>query len=255
MDQPSRDMHKVRSSHGHRSQGVWTLLAVSAVLSIVGWSSAGLEEDVVLVTRSPTLEAFLLSHFYYPQNLSPAWLAFGILGRLFESRWGTSRFVVFYFFTAWGSSLVTLVCGINLDDAYRSSGALSVVLGLLVAAGTQFSQHQFSPRSPPLKHLIWAVIFLLGAAMAYLPGSSGYLLLPQVSGVPLCLVFLWLDPIYQRWQASRRVARIEQERKRVQDIRLRVDGLLEKISSAGYASLTRDEQLFLRHASEHFKAE
>ncbi len=255
MDQPFRDTPRIRTGHRNRPHAFWALLAVSSVISIVGWSSSGLEDDIVLATRSPTLEAFLLSHLYYPQELVPALAALVILGRFLESRWGTSRFVVFYFFTALGGTIVTLACGVCLEEPHRSSGAMSVVLGLLVAAGAQFPEHRWTSRSPPLKHLVWVAIFLTGAAMAYLPGSSGYLLLPQVSGAPLGLLFLWLDPAYLRWKALRRAARLEEEGKRVYDIRVRVDRLLEKISSNGYDSLTRDEQLFLRQASKHFRAD
>ena len=111
-----------------------------------------------------------------------------------------------------------------------------------------------------LEYLVWALIFIGAGGLAYLDGGAGKVepaagsfLAPQVSGVLLGFVYLWLEPMcvqrYQNWQ----LRRLEIDRRRVGQIRRQVDELLHKISEQGYDSLTGQEKSFLRQASKHFK--
>lgn len=258
MDQPSRNLPKTRQGTRLRHQAVWTLVVVSAVISLVGWSLSGLEAELVLSTGSPTLKAFLLSHLYYgnPIHLAVSLTALVCLGGVLESRWGSPRFLTFYGLTAWGSSLVTLLAGTSLAEPGQSCGALGVDLGLLVVAGALYPEVLLCRYLPPLKHLAWLLIFLTGAALALVStrttGPASFLL-PQVSGVPLGLLFLELDPVILAWLARRRARREEEARRQVQRIRLHVDSLLEKISRQGRNSLTREEERFLHKASKHYR--
>jgi membrane associated rhomboid family serine protease len=194
-------------------------------------------------------------------------LAVVIAGGVLETRWGTPRFLVFYLLSVWGAAGVTLLTQYAAGHKGPSYGAASVALASLAAVGYTYPDHRLVRSVPPMKHFTWILIFLGGAGLAWLdllslssaggrgPWESSSFLMPQVSGVAFALLFLKLDPwlldVVKRWQ-RRRAA---EERERVVQIRHRVDRLLEKISAEGMESLTRDEKLFLRHASKHFKTE
>lgn len=257
MDQPARNLPTIRLSSRLRSPAVWALLAMSLVLTLVGRSVAGLEADIVLSTGKPTVEAFLFSPLYYRHwtLLVPVFAVILFVGGSLESRWGTPRFTLFCLLTAWGSNWVTLVIGIVLDQAVPTFGSGGVALGLLVAAGSIFPDHRLTRYAPPARHLVWIVILLGGALLGFLGHRAGDFLLPQVSGVPLGLAFLTIDPLVFRFLAARRKQRFEQERRRAQELRLHVDVLLEKISTQGYPSLTRHEKSFLERASKHYRSE
>jgi len=244
-------------SSRHRAPAVWAFLAVSLVLSIVGRSSPGLEGYLLLSTGTPTLEAFFLSPLYYRHftYMGAAFAVILVIGGILESQWGTPRFVLFGLFTAWGANLITLVTGTALDVSMPTFGAGSVALGLLVAAGAQYPDFRVARHAPPARHLVWIIVFSAGALMAYFGNRANDLLLPQVSSVPLSLCFLGMDPMLLGFLRRRQARRVEQDRKRVKEIRSRVDSLLEKISSEGLDSLTRDERSFLERASKHFRSD
>src|SRR5262249_8970868 len=137
-----------------------------------------------------------------------------ITGSILEARWGTPRFVAFYLLVAWGTALATILAALVFEgqgDA-PSYGASCVVLGSLAAIGLLYPDHKLVRHLPAAKHLAWILIFLGAAGLAYLdrmsPNPAQHtFLLPQVSGVPFALLFLWLDPwcqrLVDRWKAKR----------------------------------------------------
>lgn len=237
-------------------------IALGFVLWLLSGEGLGLLENQRLRVHGFTLEGFLTSHLLHVNAVHCALTLLLVLitGSILETRWGTPRFVFFYLFVAWGTALVTILTAFAFDERTAPSyGASGVVLGSLATIGLLYPDHKLVRHLPPAKHLAWILIFLGGAGLAYLDRSSPdpekrTFLLPQVSGVLFALLFLWLDPWCQRLVDRWKVKRAEERREKVVAIRHRVDELLEKIHSQGYESLTRDEKLFLRQASKHYKA-
>jgi len=248
--------------------GVYRAPAVTVffVVCLVLWLTApevGTESwrDVNVLFDSPTLQSVLVSHLFHPSGLHLVvnLLAVVLIGMILESHWGTLRFLCFYLLCAWGGTLVTLLMSqIFTADGY-SCGASSVALGCLVVYGFLFPQTRPARWVPASKYLMWTAIFVGAGCLILLPSLGPHVdegnpyYLPQVAGVPLAIGFLWLLPIHQRWLTARAERRAAAERQRVRDIRKRVDQLLEKISTDGYESLSRDELSFLRDASKHFR--
>ncbi len=261
MNQPFRDRSRTRSGFRCWSPAVGVFYAVTFILWLVGRSVPGLADDLVLRPGQVTLEGFFTSHLYHK---SFPLLALTLLAMssavILESRWGTPRFVAFYFSTALGTALVTLLSAFALGEEAPSCGAMGVAMASIVAAGYLYPEHRLARFAPPAKHLAWVIVFLLGTYLVLVlpPGSTGkpdLFLLPQVSGPGFALLFLCIDPWCQRLVEKRRARRREQEKIKVVAIRHRVDDLLEKISSEGYESLTRDEKAFLRQASKHYRVD
>jgi membrane associated rhomboid family serine protease len=231
-------------------------------VSLALWLSGG-GDNHKLHLEAPAVASFLGSHLIHVDgwHLLAVVVVMLLAGGVLETRWGTPRFVAFYFLTALGASAVTLLTALVLDGDEKgaiSCGAAAVCLGSLVAVGYHYPEHRIARSFPPMKHLSWILVFLGAAGLALLDGGgreSRLLLLPQTSGVAFALLFVRLDPwcrrLADRWKAKR-----ERERgEKVAEIRHRVEELLGKISSKGRASLTRDEERFLRQASKLYRAE
>lgn len=252
-----------------RAPAAVVICVVSLVLSIQGGTDQGQGALIVVpdaatgALAGPTVESFLTSHLFHPNGLGliTNCLLLLLLGGLLEARWGTARFLVFYFLCAWGGTAATIVCASVFQIAGCSFGASSVAMGVLAAAGVTLPAGNVR-WLPPNRLLVWVGIFAGAALLAWvkaptLTGPDGQaldpFLLPQSFGVPLALVFTWVLPRHDMWRLRRRELQEERRRQQVREIRRRVDHLLEKISAQGYDSLSHDELSFLRSASKHFR--
>lgn len=242
----------------YRAPATLAFFIVSLVLSLPG--EQGLSA-LILHIEEPTLKSFLTSHLFHTSGLHLLLNILVILpaGSILELRWGTPRFVAFYLFCAWGTAAASILIGALFNVAGPACGASGVALGSLVAVGLLYPDHRLVRAAPPAKHFVWILIFLGSTGLAVMDSgdseTQGHsVLLPQVSGVAFALLFLGLDPWCRRLAEKWREVRARGRRKRVGEIRLRVDELLEKISAHGYDSLTRDEKAFLQRASKHFRS-
>ncbi len=206
-------------------------------------------------------ESFLTSHLFHESGLHLVTnsLVILLLGMILESRWGTPKFLAFYFSCAWGSSSFCLIMArsLGLENGY-TCGAASVALGCLVSVGFLHPDTRPVRWLPPSRYLVWVGIFVCCGVLVLVerhPLHGTLYLLPQAIGVPLALAFLSISPWYDRWLVRRRQRFEEEQRLRVREIRSRVDRLLEKISAEGYESLSPDELHFLRDASKHYRGE
>ena len=260
MESPFREQPKIQTGSRYRAFASMLFCAVYVVLWVVASKAPQLLENQQLRLHDLKLESFLTSHLRHTNgyHFSLTLIMIFMTGWILETRWGTPRFVAFYLFVAWGTALVTVVAALALNETAPSYGASGVALGSLAAIGLLYPDHKLVRQLPSAKYLAWMLVFLGGAGLAFLDRASldpqkQTFLLPQVSGVAFALVFLLLDPwcqqLAKRWKAKRE----EERREKVVAIRHRVDELLEKIHSQGYESLTRDEKMFLRQASKHFK--
>jgi membrane associated rhomboid family serine protease len=260
-----RTTEKAREPSRYSAPAVIVLLAVTFVLWLIPEESRGNHK---LSIESYGIEKFIASPLYHADgiHLFTMLLLLGVSGYILESRrWGSLRFIAFFAFTALGSSTVTLITAAIIGEKGASCGASGVAMGALVALGYYYPDVKVTRWMPQTKHLVWAIAFLGIAGLAFIDkqhhvlgdqaAGDRYFLFPQASGTVFALFFIALDP----WLASRlerwRVKRDRERRDKVVAIRDRVDELLEKITAEGFESLTRDEQVFLRQASKHFKTE
>ena len=233
--------------------------AVTLVLSLV-------DRHLVLDCSDPTWKGFLTSHLWHADgwHLTATVCVVLVAGGVLESRWGTLRFVAFYLTCVWGGSLLSIGISQASGVAFVSCGASAAGLGALIAVALFYPDHRLLRSVPAVKYLVWVVVLLGGAGLVLLsqktltaadgPETLVQLnVLPQLVGVPLGLFFVWVGPMVARliayWHRRREVKR----RRRLGQIRERVDELLEKISVEGSSSLTRDERAFLRRASKHYR--
>lgn len=213
---------------------------------------------LVLQVEGLHTESLFASHLYHGNGFHLIVTLLGLLvaGGILETRWGTPRFVAYYLFTAWGTTLVSLGCALVLEEKGPACGSSGVVFACLTSLGLVCSEDRLASWTPPTKHLAWILIFLGATGLALLRlDPAGYFLLPQVSGVAFALAFARIDPWCRRRIARWKARREDERRMKVVRIRLRVDELLDKISSEGYGSLSPEEKLFLRQASKHYRVE
>ena len=242
----------------YRAPVVTIFFVVSLILWLLGRDG---EADWVqkLLFDEVSTETFLTSHLFHADgyHLVTNSVLILLLGMILESRWGTLRFLGFYFFCAWGGSAFSVLLArvVPVEDGY-TCGASSVALGCLVSVGVLHPEARLVRWAPPNRFLVWAGIFAVCGVLALIETDDEKLyLVPHAVGVPLALAFLSIVPRYDRWLVRRHRRLEEEQRIRVREIRSRVDRLLEKISAEGYESLSPDELHFLRNASKHYRDE
>lgn len=242
-----------------RCQGTLLACVITLVVSLVlgqGAAGSGDAPSLVVQLQSLSLEAFFAAHLYHGSGLHllGSLLFLGLVGSALEERWGTARFLVFYLLSAWGTSLVTLVTQVFLDEPGPACGSGGVVLALLAVVGRELPRKRLLGSLPPLASLVWIAIptVSIGLVLLRLEGP-GYFLLPQLAGAPLGLLLRggggWIVKVRSDWLEDR----ARSERARLVEIHARVDRLLAKISATGIASLSRQERSFLRAASKHYR--
>jgi membrane associated rhomboid family serine protease len=217
-------------------------------------------DGYLLRVTGPTLGTLLVSPLIHLNgwHLLVNLLILLAAGGALETRWGSLRFAAFSMVCIAGGAVVTVAFAPAVTAPWTvSCGSSSVAFGALAVVGLEFPERRLFGRLPPLRFLVWGLIFLLAAFLMCLheTEASGYrlLLLPHTAGVALGMLFVVCEPwtlrLGERWCTRREVAR----RGRVMEIRERVDGLLDKISAEGSSSLTRSERTFLARASKHYR--
>ncbi len=264
-----------------RAPAVLAFVAAALIVWLLPGRDTGAVYRLALLSREPSPEGFLASHLLHTNgwHLIVDLLIVLVVGGWLETRWGTPKFLAFYALIVLPTTTVCLIAGYavpadglweGLDAASFGAGGLALAC-LFVASCHERSAGEF--RSGVLRHfaprhLLWTAMLLGATGIAVLDsqppiewgsGEEVYrarvFLLPQLSGVVFAVAFLRMEPFLQRRATRMRAVREESERERIGAIRARVDGLLDKISSDGYSSLSADERSFLRYASKHFKPE
>ena len=260
--EPSNQINR-RAQKFYRAPAVTVFFVVCLILWLLhrGDGAGGWRQ--LLRFDLPSLESFLTSHLLHTSGLHLVMNALVVLllGMILESRWGTLRFLVFYFLCAWGGTAFSLgMAWLFHVDGY-TCGASSVALGCLVSIGVLYPEARLVRWMPANRFLVWVGVFVVCAMFPLVkrPPVDGaeiagdLYLLPQAVGVPLALLFVSLLPRFDGMLVRRQQRLADEERRRLREIRTRVDRLLEKISAEGYESLSPDELHFLRDASKHYR--
>lgn len=177
-------------------------------------------------------------------------LALWMFGGTIEAKWGTKKFVRYYFLCGIGGGIAT--CLLSPNSNIPSIGASAGIFGILVAYGMMFPESiillfgLFPMKARHFVILFGTIEFL--ACIRYTPDGIGHF--AHLGG--LVVGYLYLKNILSWNRAeSKEKKKIEKIEKKV-DIRLvkeRVDALLDKISSEGIDSLSKEEKRFLEKAS------
>jgi membrane associated rhomboid family serine protease len=184
-------------------------------------------------------------------------LALWMFGVEIEQRWGTRRFVTFYFLTGIGSGMVSLLL-VRWGDV-PVIGASGAILGLLTVYAYYFPDRKvllFFIFPVPVRAavVIFGVISLFGAVQSI----GGIAHLTHLGGILIAILYLkYYNQITSWWihQQALKAEKImrhraEQKHRRDQYIEGVIDPLLKKISEQGMESLTKDEKNTLEHFSK-----
>ncbi|MEW5795385.1 MAG: rhomboid family intramembrane serine protease [Candidatus Zixiibacteriota bacterium] len=193
------------------------------------------------------LPSFPFFHLLF--NMLSLWM----FGTEIELSWGAKSFARFYFLAGIMGALLTLAVLPGSEGPVI--GASGAIYGILVAYWLMFPDRQiyFFPLPIALK-VKWAIpgFMLLGLLF----GGRGVAHLAHLGGALFGLAFLKMD---WRWLAlgkrikslryKRKLAKLERNRQRAEDVMKRVDAILDKINEVGIQNLSSDERQFLEEAS------
>lgn len=186
-------------------------------------------------------------------------LALWMFGRELEMVWGSNEFLKYY-----------LICGVGggLTFLFFSEGvvigASAAVFGILMAYGMTFPDQIIMmsllfPIKAKYMVIIYGVITFMSIAR---PGHDGVAHLAHLGGMVFGFAYLKWEWLRWRLPRLRRPSRMtivrtvrpgpaEQPRKKEEDLREKVDAILDKINAVGYDQLTAEEKETLLEASQH----
>lgn len=184
-------------------------------------------------------------------------LALWMFGSEIETVWGTNRFVRYYLLCGLGGGIAT--CLLSPAATIPSIGASAAIFGILVAYGMMFPNNivlVFGIFPMQARHfvILFGAIELF-ACMRYTPDGIGHF--AHLGGMAAGYLYLkniltW-HQITRFMEQTKEKKRQETKEKKQVNLRLvkeRVDALLDKISSQGIDSLTKQEKEFLEKASQ-----
>lgn len=179
-------------------------------------------------------------------------LALWMFGSPIEAKWGTKKFVRYYFLCGIGGGITT--CLLCPTSTTPSIGASAGIFGLLVAYGMMFPNNivlLFGLFPMPARYfvILFGIIELL-ACIPYTPDGIGHF--AHLGG--MVVGYLYLKNILNWNRITKGIEKREKEvvtkgKVDISLIKQRVDVLLDKISSEGIDSLSEEEQDFLKKAS------
>jgi len=182
-----------------------------------------------------------------------------------EDHWGTKEFLKYYFLCGIGAGIFHLL--ISLGSPVPVVGASGAIYGLLAAFGILFPNRILTlllffvlPIQIMAKYL---VMIFVGISLFYgiFGGEDGVAHFAHLGGMLVGFLYLKLDwrlAVVGKWLRRRslnRRLRIERtDRQREEQLRERVDAILDKINEVGYEKLSNEEKRILNQASRDLKS-
>lgn len=182
-------------------------------------------------------------------NMLMLWM----FGSVIESRWGSKKFLFYYFFTGIGAGLCSVLFAFNSSSPVV--GASGAIFGLLVAYAMMFPESVILlffifPMKMKYAAMVLAGINLLGAmsnpggGIAYIAhlggGLFGYLYLKNER---IRVMFSRYSPASIK--NSLKTKHMQNKQKEEENIDKQIDIILDKISAQGIKSLTQKERKIL----------
>ncbi|RMF61011.1 MAG: rhomboid family intramembrane serine protease [Calditrichaeota bacterium] len=183
-----------------------------------------------------------------------------------ERSMGPREFLKFYFICGVGAGIFHLL--INFNSPVTVIGASGAIYGVMAAFAVMFPDRVITlllflvlPIQIKAKYLvmIFAGISLL---LGTFGSGDGVAHFAHLGGMVVAFVYLKLDwrlDYIGKWvrqqRASRRAIHELKKQQAMQQIRERVDEILDKINEVGYDQLNDEEKRILHEASEKFSQE
>jgi membrane associated rhomboid family serine protease len=190
-------------------------------------------------------------------NMFVLWM----FGSELEREWGSSAFLRYYFITGVGAGLVTML--FSLSSTIPVIGASGAIYGVLLAYGLAYpnrSVYLYFIFPVKVKYFV-GFLGIMAFLASFQQGLSTISHLTHLSGMVIGGIYLksgWRGRLHH---LSRRVTSIREqyhvrkdsvERQEEEQMRRQVDEILDKISTEGFSSLTKEEQDILYKASIRF---
>lgn len=235
------------------------------------------EANAAIVTYLGLTPSFFISHAAVWQLATYMFLHGGLwhllinmlilymFGVELEDHWGTREFLKYYFICGIGAGVLHLL--ISLRSPVPVVGASGAIYGLLAAFGILFPNRVLTlllffvlPVQIMAKYL---VMIFVGISLFYgiFGGESGVAHFAHLGGMLVGFLYLKLDwrfsavGTWLRRRSTNRRMRIERaDRQRDEQLRERVDAILDKINEVGYEKLTDEEKHALTQASRNLKS-
>jgi membrane associated rhomboid family serine protease len=220
---------------------------------------------------------FFVSHFALWQLVTYMFLHGGLwhllinmlilymFGVELEDHWGTKEFLKYYFICGIGAGIIHLL--ISPGSPVPVVGASGAIYGLLAAFGILFPNRIltlllffFLPIEIMAKYL---VMIFVGISLFYgvFGGESGVAHFAHLGGMLVGFLYLkldWRTAAISRWlhrkSVNRRMRIARADKQREEQLRDRVDAILDKINEVGFEKLTEEEKRILNQASRNLKS-
>ena len=261
-------MNSFQTNFGYRSHK--TAVNILIIINIAVFIVINVFRNVPWMMYLGLVPSFVLSRLMVWQLVSYLFIHAGLwhlvfnmlmlwmFGTVLEQTWGSKKFLGYYFFTGIGAGICSIAFAHNA--VYPIVGASGAIFGLLVAFAIMFPESVILlffifPMKMRYAAIVLAGINLLGAlsnpgsGVAYLAhlggGLFGYLYFKNQK-IQFTLSKLSISDFLESRKQNREIKRQNELR----DIDRRVDEILDKISSQGLESLSKQEKRLLKQKSE-----
>ncbi|MEW6095672.1 MAG: rhomboid family intramembrane serine protease [bacterium] len=256
--------HYYHTGFGYRlTSGIKNLIIINSIIFLL--QLFGLNNFIKFLGLTPVLVyhklmlwqlvTYMFLHgdiFHILFNMLALWM----FGSTIEARWGTKKFVRYYFLCGIGGGIAT--CLLSPNSIIPSIGASASIFGILVAYGMMFPNSivlLFGLFPMKARHfvILFGAIELL-ACLRYTPDGIGHF--AHLGG--MVVGYLYLKNILNWNRITGSIAELKKKREKesiekkqvdLQSVKEHIDVLLDKISSQGIDSLSKEEQDFLKKAS------
>lgn len=210
----------------------------------------------------PGLQIWRLATYMFLHNSMSPWhilfnmLALWMFGVELEQKWGTKRFVYFYFIGGIGSALISLIL-IKLGDPFII-GASGAILAILTVYAYYFPDRRILifflfPVPVRVAVIIFGAISLMGAWQS----AGGIAHLTHLGGIIVALLYLRYYNKAMAWDSHRRAVGAEKTMRQRAEKKIQkdryfeevIDPILKKIAEQGMDSLTDEEKRELKRPS------
>ncbi len=186
-------------------------------------------------------------------------------GNVVERHYGTKRFLQFYFLCAIFSSLSFCTTQYFLSSPWGYAiGASGAIMGVLVISACLLPNavvYIYFLFPVKLSKLVWFLI-AIDLYIVLMP-YGGIAATGHLGGALFGYLYYRLsNPIYQfisskftNWKQNLQEEYKREQFEKYSKIRMKTDWLLEKIHKEGLSSLTEEERIFLKKASQNYREE
>jgi membrane associated rhomboid family serine protease len=176
------------------------------------------------------------------------------IGLSVESRMGTKDFLAYFIICGLGAAVATHIFGLM---GYNNPivGASGAYYGILYACYFYYPKAEIYLYFVFPVKLKWLLLFLVAIDFLMLfDPTSKVAHFAHLGGLITGIIYLKYAGSVKHWQHERQKQTEIKEHEQLEDIKLKVDDILEKISKDGMGSLTPKEKKFLEKSSKRYRS-